>query len=77
MRIVLISCKGYHTGRNVVWGRDEATGPVFENAAKVLSETEITPLVFADRETGVSCLFALMRYAGGLTPLLDADGSWL
>ena len=34
----------------VVWGRDEATGPVFENAAKALSETETTPVVFADRE---------------------------
>lgn len=31
-------------------------------------------VVLVDRETGVNYLFVHMGYAGGLTPLLDADG---
>lgn len=31
-------------------------------------------LVVIDRETGVNYLFVQSGYAGGLTPLLDADG---
>ena len=31
-------------------------------------------IVFVDKETGVNYLFVQMGYAGGLTPLLDADG---
>lgn len=31
-------------------------------------------LVLVDRETGVNYLFVQSGYAGGLTPLLDADG---
>ena len=31
-------------------------------------------IVFVDKETGVNYLFAQMGYAGGLMPLLDADG---
>lgn len=31
-------------------------------------------IVLVDRETGVNYLFVHMGYAGGLTPLLDAEG---
>ena len=31
-------------------------------------------IVFVDRETGVNYLFVQNGYAGGVTPLLDADG---
>lgn len=31
-------------------------------------------MVLVDRETGVNYLFVQSGYAGGLTPLLDADG---
>ena len=31
-------------------------------------------IVYVDRETGVNYLFVRLGYAGGLTPLLDADG---
>lgn len=31
-------------------------------------------IVYVDKETGVNYLFIRMGYAGGLTPLLDADG---
>ena len=31
-------------------------------------------IVFVDKETGVNYLFVQNGYAGGLTPLLDADG---
>lgn len=31
-------------------------------------------MVLVDKETGVNYLFVLSGYAGGLTPLLDADG---
>lgn len=31
-------------------------------------------VVLVDKETGVNYLFVQMGYAGGLTPLLDADG---
>lgn len=72
MRIVLISCKGYHTGRN-----DREGNWIRERFEAVYEDRHSPGMVFADRETGVNCLFALMRYAGGLTPLLDADGSWL
>jgi hypothetical protein len=30
--------------------------------------------IWVDKETGVNYLFAYSGYAGGLTPLLDADG---
>ena len=35
--------------------------------------TEMT-LILRDRETGAEYLFAQCGYAGGLTPLLGADG---
>lgn len=31
-------------------------------------------MVLVDKETGVNYLFVESGYAGGLTPLLDADG---
>ena len=31
-------------------------------------------IVYVDKETGVNYLFVRVGYAGGLTPLLDADG---
>ena len=31
--------------------------------------------VYVDRETGVNYLFRSAGYAGGITPLLDADGN--
>ena len=31
-------------------------------------------MVLVDKETGVNYLFLQSGYAGGLTPLLDADG---
>ncbi len=31
-------------------------------------------MVLVDKETGVNYLFVKSGYAGGLTPLLDADG---
>ena len=30
--------------------------------------------IYVDKETGVNYLFIVSGYAGGLTPLLDADG---
>ena len=30
--------------------------------------------IYVDKETGVNYLFIASGYAGGLTPLLDADG---
>lgn len=36
--------------------------------------TEAKAMVFVDNETGVNYLFVQSGYAGGLTPLLDADG---
>ena len=35
---------------------------------------DIQRIVLVDKETGVNYLFTHMGYAGGLTPLLDADG---
>lgn len=31
-------------------------------------------MILVDRETGVNYIFVQTGYAGGLTPLLDADG---
>ena len=31
-------------------------------------------MVLVDKETGINYLFVQSGYAGGLTPLLDADG---
>ncbi|MGN1408632.1 MAG: DUF6440 family protein [Eubacteriales bacterium] len=47
----------------------------------IVVKTEGSPIlgdgqrqIFVDRETGVNYLFVRNGYAGGLTPLLDADG---
>ena len=34
-----------------------------------------TTTIFVDRKTGVNYLFASSGYAGGLTPLLNRDGT--
>ena len=31
--------------------------------------------IWVDKETGVNCLFHASGYAGGLTPLLNRDGT--
>ena len=31
-------------------------------------------MIYVDKETGVNYLFIVSGYAGGLTPLLDAEG---
>lgn len=36
--------------------------------------TKELKLILVDKETGVNYLFIQSGYAGGLTPLLDADG---
>lgn len=36
--------------------------------------TKGAKMVLVDKETGVNYLFMQNGYAGGLTPLLDADG---
>lgn len=42
---------------------------------KVLSEGRLTVNeIWVDTETGVNYLFHINGYAGGITPLLDADG---
>ncbi len=38
------------------------------------SITKGLKMVLVDKETGVNYLFFQSGYAGGLTPLLDADG---
>lgn len=43
---------------------------------KVYSQgaTTTTTEIWVDKETGVNYLFHLAGYAGGMTPLLDAEG---
>ena len=36
--------------------------------------TEVTTIMIVDKETGVNYLWAQNGTAGGLTPLLDAEG---
>lgn len=36
--------------------------------------TNAQRMILVDKETGVNYLFLQAGYAGGLTPLLDADG---
>ena len=40
----------------------------------VYKENHSAGIMIVDKETGVNYLFVQMGYAGGLTPLLDADG---
>ena len=46
-----------------------------ERFVKVYSENLGTELIFVDRQTGVNYLFIQSGYAGGLTPLLNRDGT--
>ena len=42
---------------------------------KVYSQGMGTIEIWVDKETGVNYLFRSAGYAGGITPLLDADGN--
>ena len=46
-----------------------------ERFIKVHSENLGSEMVFVDRETGVNYLFVSSGYAGGLTVLLNRDGT--
>ena len=46
-----------------------------ERFIKVHSENLGSEMIFVDRETGVNYLFVSSGYAGGLTVLLNRDGS--
>ena len=46
-----------------------------ERFEKIYGQGILTGMeIWVDRETGVNYLFHFEGYAGGLTPLLDADG---
>ena len=42
---------------------------------KVYSQSMGSEMIFVDRETGVNYLFVSSGYAGGLTVLLNRDGT--
>ena len=42
---------------------------------KVYSQDMGSVIILVDKQTGVNYLFAQSGYAGGLTPLLNADGT--
>lgn len=46
-----------------------------ERFVKVYSENLGSEMIFVDRQTGVNYLFIQSGYAGGLTPLLNRDGT--
>ena len=46
-----------------------------ERFVKVHSENLGSEMIFVDRETGVNYLFVSSGYAGGLTVLLNRDGT--
>ena len=46
-----------------------------ERFVKVYSENFGNEMILVDRVTGVNYLFVQSGYAGGLTPLLKADGT--
>ena len=46
-----------------------------ERFVKVYSEKLGSEMIFVDRVTGVNYLFIQSGYAGGLTPLLNRDGT--
>lgn len=50
---------------------DQRFQVVFKEGTSLTSGLKI---VLVDKETGVNYLFYQSGYAGGLTPLLDADG---
>lgn len=45
-----------------------------ERFVKVYSENMGCEMILVDKKTGVNYLFVQSGYAGGLTPLLNADG---
>ena len=45
-----------------------------ERFVKIHSENMGSEMILVDRQTGVNYLFVSSGYAGGLTPLLDAQG---
>ncbi|MBP3313170.1 MAG: xylan 1,4-beta-xylosidase [Oscillospiraceae bacterium] len=47
----------------------------FETVYNQSSFAGVGTSILVDRETGVNYLFAASGYAGGLTPLLGADGN--
>ena len=46
-----------------------------ERFVKVHSENLGSEMIFVDKQTGVNYLFVSSGYAGGLTPLLNRDGT--
>ena len=46
-----------------------------ERFVKVHSENLGSEMIFVDKQTGVNYLFISSGYAGGLTPLLNRDGT--
>lgn len=46
-----------------------------ERFIKVHSENMGSEMILVDRKTGVNYLFVSSGYAGGLTPLLNRDGT--
>lgn len=46
-----------------------------ERFIKVHSENLGSEMIFVDKVTGVNYLFVQSGYAGGLTPLLNRDGT--
>ena len=46
-----------------------------ERFIKVHSENMGSEMIFIDKQTGVNYLFVSSGYAGGLTPLLNRDGT--
>ena len=46
-----------------------------ERFVKIHSENLGSEMIFVDRKTGVNYLFVSSGYAGGLTPLLNRDGT--
>ena len=46
-----------------------------ERFVKVHSENLGSEMIFVDKQTGVNYLFVGSGYAGGLTPLLNRDGT--
>ena len=46
-----------------------------ERFVKIHSENLGGEMIFVDRKTGVNYLFVSSGYAGGLTPLLNRDGT--
>ena len=46
-----------------------------ERFIKIHSENMGSEMILVDRQTGVNYLFVSSGYAGGLTPLLNRDGT--